>query len=79
MVGLIVLGVLVLVVVMVVAAYWGFANDIYTAEEGRRLFPLLGVGSSVGAIAGARLAKSLFHALGPYPLMLVAAALLFVT
>jgi AAA family ATP:ADP antiporter len=63
--------------VTMVAQFWSFANDVYTAEEGKRLFPMLGIGMSVGAVAGARLAKSLFGALGgPYPLMLVAAAIL---
>src|SRR5262249_21315251 len=54
-----------------VAQFWSFANDVYTAGEGKRLFPLLGAGSSIGAIAGARLAKALFRFFGPYPLMLV--------
>jgi ATP:ADP antiporter, AAA family len=64
--------------VTMIAQFWSFANDVYDASEGKRLFPLLGAGSSIGAIAGARLAKILFHALGPYPLMLVAAAILLV-
>jgi AAA family ATP:ADP antiporter len=64
--------------VTMIAQFWSFANDVYNAAEGKRLFPLLGAGSSVGAIAGARLAKALFHSIGPYPLMLVAAAILLV-
>jgi len=34
--------------VMVIAQFWAFANDIYTNERGRRLFPLVGLGSSLG-------------------------------
>ena len=30
--------------VMVIAQFWAFANDLYTAEQGKRLFPLIGVG-----------------------------------
>ncbi len=29
---------------LVVAQFWAFANDIYVEEEGRRLFPIVGVG-----------------------------------
>src|SRR5262249_16623001 len=64
--------------VTMVAQFWSFANDVYTEGEGKRLFPLLGVGSSVGAIACARLAKALFRFMDPYSLMLVAAGLLVV-
>jgi AAA family ATP:ADP antiporter len=60
-----------------VAQFWALAADIYTEEQGKRLFPVVGVGSSVGAVAGARLAKSLVP-LGPYALMSAAAVLLVV-
>ena len=39
----------------------------YTDEAGKRLFPLLGVGSSLGAVGGSRLAKSLVP-FGPHVL-----------
>jgi AAA family ATP:ADP antiporter len=58
-----------------VAQFWGLAADIYSEEQGKRLFPLLGIGSTVGAVAGARLAKSLVP-FGPYVLMSTAAILL---
>jgi AAA family ATP:ADP antiporter len=60
-----------------IAQFWGFANDIYTPEQGQRLFAVLGIGSSVGAVAGALLAKRL-AALGPAAMMLAAAGLLVV-
>lgn len=59
---------------MVPAQLWAFANDIYTNERGKRLFPLVGIGSSLGAWVGAEIAANLFGTFGPYPLMLVAAA-----
>ncbi|HME91667.1 MAG TPA: Npt1/Npt2 family nucleotide transporter, partial [Myxococcaceae bacterium] len=62
--------------VMMVAQFWSFANDIYSPEEGKRLFAILGVGSSLGAVVGTRIAKSIFPPLGPYGLMLVAAGIL---
>jgi AAA family ATP:ADP antiporter len=63
---------------MLVAQFWAFANDIYTEEQGKRLFAIVGIGSSIGAIAGARVAGLLFEPIGPYWMMLVAAALLAV-
>jgi ATP:ADP antiporter, AAA family len=64
--------------VMMVAQFWSFANDVYSPEQGKRLFAILGIGSSVGAVIGTRIAKSLFPPLGPYGLMLLAAAILLV-
>jgi AAA family ATP:ADP antiporter len=58
-----------------VAQFWALAADIYGEEQGKRLFPILGVGSSVGAVVGSRLAKSLVP-FGPAALMGVAALLL---
>jgi ATP:ADP antiporter, AAA family len=64
--------------VTLVAQFWSFANDIYTPEQGARLFAIIGVGSSVGAVVGARLAGALIGRLGPYALMPIAAGLLLV-
>jgi AAA family ATP:ADP antiporter len=60
-----------------IAQFWSLAADVYTPEQGRRLFAVLGIGSSVGAVAGARIAQWLVP-LGPRGLMLGAAALLLV-
>ena len=38
--------------VMVIAQFWGFATDIYTPEQGKRIFPIIGLGSSLGAWVG---------------------------
>jgi ATP:ADP antiporter, AAA family len=64
---------------LLVATFWSFANDVYTPEQGKRLFAIVGVGSSVGALVGAKLAGFLLHRLSPLHLMLAAAALLVVT
>jgi AAA family ATP:ADP antiporter len=61
-----------------VAQFWAFANDVYTSERGRRLFPLVGVGATLGAALGAAFATVLFGGIGPYVLMLIAAAGLLV-
>lgn len=61
---------------MVVAQFWAFANDVYTEEQGRRLFPIVGVGASLGAWVGSLATKYMLEFFGPYQLMMVAAALL---
>lgn len=43
----------------VVAQFWALAADIFTEEQGKRLFPIIGGGSSIGAVVGTRVAKSL--------------------
>ena len=63
--------------VTVIAQFWSFANDIYTPDQGKRLFAILGIGSSTGAVAGARIARELVP-IGPSAMMLAAAGLLLV-
>ncbi len=61
---------------LVVAQFWAFANDVYTEAQGKRLFPIVGVGASLGAWAGSAAAGQLFRVLDPFQLMLAAAAVL---
>ncbi|HYV51267.1 MAG TPA: Npt1/Npt2 family nucleotide transporter [Dongiaceae bacterium] len=61
---------------MTIAQLWAFANDVYTVEQGKRLFAIVGFGASLGAIAGSFATGQLVEAYGPYPFMLGAAALL---
>ncbi|MEP7029102.1 MAG: Npt1/Npt2 family nucleotide transporter [Candidatus Eisenbacteria bacterium] len=61
---------------MIVAQFWAFANDVYSVEQGKRLFALVALGASLGAIAGSVAAKGLIVAYGLYPLMGLAAAIL---
>jgi AAA family ATP:ADP antiporter len=61
---------------MVIAQFWSFAADIYTKEEGERLFPIVGFGASLGAVFGARIADHLIEPVGVYELMLVGAVIL---
>jgi AAA family ATP:ADP antiporter len=60
-----------------IAQFWAFAADVYTPDQGKRLFAILGIGSSLGAVVGARFAGMLV-ADGPFALMLAAGALLLV-
>jgi ATP:ADP antiporter, AAA family len=59
--------------VLVVSNFWSFANDLYTPEQGKRLFAMIGIGASIGAILGAFVPKMLHHIVGMHSLLLVAA------
>jgi AAA family ATP:ADP antiporter len=61
---------------MIVAQFWAFANDLYTEEAGERLFPLIGLGASVGAVVGAATAKVAIARVGPLAMMPLAATTL---
>lgn len=63
---------------LMVAQFWAFANDLYTEEQGKRLFPIVGVGASLGAWVGSVSAQLVYRATGPYQLMLIAAGILVV-
>src|SRR5262245_43406892 len=62
--------------VMVIAQFWSFANDVYTSDEGKRLFPIVAFGQSAGAVLGAYLAGAAIDLIGLYPIFLIAAVLL---
>jgi AAA family ATP:ADP antiporter len=61
---------------MTIAQFWSLANDLLTESEGERLFPLVAIGGTLGAIAGAQIAAQGIEMLGPFGLMLVAALLI---
>jgi AAA family ATP:ADP antiporter len=61
----------------VIAQFWSFANDVYSREQGERLFPLIGVGMTAGAVAGSWAADALFDAgVGPFAMLQLSAVLL---
>lgn len=55
--------------VMVIAQFWAFANDLYTPEQGKRLFPVIGVGASLGAWVGSVRAGTVMDLFGPRRLL----------
>jgi AAA family ATP:ADP antiporter len=61
---------------LAIAQFWSLANDIMTESEGRRLFPLIAAGGTVGGIVGAQIAARAIDRLHPFQLMLLAAGLL---
>ena len=64
--------------VMVVAQLWAFAADLFTEEQGKRLFPLIGVGSSLGAWVGSLRAGQLVESVGASRLLVGGAASLVI-
>jgi AAA family ATP:ADP antiporter len=61
---------------MTVAQLWAFANDIYSQERGKRLFVIVGLGASLGAIAGGEVTAALSSVFDVFDMMLVSAAAL---
>lgn len=61
-----------LVNMFLVAQFWSYANDVYTEEQGKRLFGLVAVGASAGAIIGPKLTGLA----DSYTLLVIAAAML---
>lgn len=55
-----------------VAQFWSYASDLYSEEEGKRLFAVIATGGTLGAIVGPRIAK---HT-DTFTLMVVAGCLL---
>lgn len=60
----------------VVSVFWSFMADIWNEEQARRLFPIIGLGGTTGAIAGPVMTKLLVGVLGVAPLLMVSAGLL---
>jgi AAA family ATP:ADP antiporter len=61
---------------MIVAQFWSFANDLYTKEQGERLFVIVAFGMSLGAVIGSVLAREIIPLVGVPQALLVAAGLL---
>jgi len=61
---------------MIVAQFWSYANDVYTPDQGKRLFAIIGFGQTAGAACGGLFSKYLIQRLHVHQLLLVAGALL---
>ena len=60
----------------VIAQFWSFANDLYSPDQGKRLFPIVAFGATAGGIVGAWATKLMIVPLGIYVPMLFSAGLL---
>lgn len=61
---------------MAIAQFWSLANDLLTEPEGKRLFPLVATGGTLGGIVGSQIAARSLGPLHVYALMGIAAGLL---
>ncbi len=61
---------------LTIAQFWAAATRCVNSDSAKRVFPSIGVGLSLGAIAGSQVAATSFAPLGPYGLMLLAAPFL---
>ena len=62
----------------VVSVFWSFMADIYTREQGRRLFGIIAAGGSIGALAGGIATSILVVKMGFLYLFPIAATLLLI-
>ncbi len=59
-----------------VAVFWSFMADLYTAEQGKRLFGFIGAGGTAGGLLGPVITIGLSGPLGAVNLLIAAASLL---
>ena len=59
-----------------VAVFWSFMADLYTAEQGKRLFGFIGAGGTAGGLLGPVITIGLSAPLGAVNLLIAAAILL---
>ncbi len=64
---------------MITAQFWAFAADSYSVDSGKRLFPVIMIGATLGSLAAPFLSGMLFPTVGPWWLLLTAAGLLALT
>ena len=60
----------------VVSVFWQLNVDLFTTEQGKRLFGFIAAGATIGAIVGSGMTASLARHVGPALLLIGAAALL---
>src|SRR5215831_18300565 len=57
------------------AVFWAFMTDLFTVEQGKRLYGFIAVGGTLGAILGAYITKHLIRGMGPANLVAISATL----
>ena len=60
----------------VVSVFWAFMLDVFRTEQAKRLFGLIGVGGTLGGVAGAAATAVLAERIGPMRVLLISAVLL---
>jgi len=60
------------------AQFWGFANDMYSEAAGKRIFPMIAFGATLGGVLGPPVARKLVPHFGSYGMMMVTAGILVI-
>lgn len=60
----------------VVSVFWSLLTDVFKPGQGKRLFGVVAVGGTVGAMLGASITTGLVKVMGPLNLMIVSAIIL---
>ena len=64
----------------IIAQFWSYGNDIFSRDMGSRLFPIIGIGATLGSPFGSGLAERLFSmGVGAYTMLHVTAVILLVS
>src|SRR6476619_5985738 len=57
------------------AIFWAFMTDLFTVEQGKRLYGFIAVGGSLGGVLGPFITARYVQTIGPANLLIVAAAM----
>ncbi len=57
------------------AIFWAFMTDLFTVEQGKRLYAFIAVGGTLGAITGAYITRNLIRDIGQANLVAISAAM----
>jgi len=57
------------------AVFWAFMTDLFTVEQGKRLYGFIAVGGTLGAILGAYITRHYVREIGSANLLVIAAAM----
>ncbi|MEP7013933.1 MAG: MFS transporter [Verrucomicrobiota bacterium] len=60
------------------AIFWAFMTDLFTVEQGKRLYGFIAVGGSLGGILGAYITKNYVKQIGPANLLAISAAIFLI-
>lgn len=59
-----------------VSVFWGLMADCFRSQQGKRLYPFIAAGGTIGALTGAGLTSAAVGSVGPIVLLVVSAVLL---
>jgi len=64
----------------IIAQFWSYGNDLYSRPVGERLFPIIGIGATLGSPVGSAVAAWLFsNGVGAYSMLQITVVVLFLS